>query len=202
APPPEREMGESRRRRLDVGLAQEKGEPRPEQEQRDPNGDVVDPRQIADRGVEQPEAGADPAGAEHPEPRRTRHAPHPLAAHRSHHQRAFEPEVHAATLLGERLAEAHVEVRRRDADRAAGDRDEDSPPSELRGHARRNRPYSVLAARRAMKSKPSRTSVAASGRPKRRCKSPPLAVIPPSKTATATTARGFWRARNATRIPA
>src|SRR5262249_9252964 len=127
-------MRESRRRRLDVGFPQEKREPGSEEEQRDADGDVVDPREIADRGVEQPEPGADPTGDEHAEPRRAGEIGDGVSAHGAHHERAFEPEIDATTLLGERLTEAHVEVWRRDADRASDDRDQRAPPPEIWSH--------------------------------------------------------------------
>src|SRR5947207_2503910 len=44
---------------------------------------------------------------------------------------------------------------------------------------------------------PSSTRTEASGKPSRRCSSPPLAPMPPRRIETGMTAKGFCRARNA-----
>ena len=52
--------GEARRLRLDVRLAEEEGDADAEQHHRDADGDVVDPRQAADRAVHRAEQASRP----------------------------------------------------------------------------------------------------------------------------------------------
>lgn len=59
---------EPRRHGLDVGLAQEKGQPGPENHERDPGGDVVDARAAADPGVQAAQRHPGPTGGQDPEP--------------------------------------------------------------------------------------------------------------------------------------
>jgi hypothetical protein len=64
------------------------------------------------------------------------------------------------------------------------------------------RPYKVSLAIKTTNKMPWSTPTLASGKPKTRCKSPPLAAMPPRKMATGMMARPLCRAKNATRIPA
>ena len=57
APVAERKSRQHRRTRLDEWLAEKERQADAENEQRDADGDVVDARQIADSGVQQPERG-------------------------------------------------------------------------------------------------------------------------------------------------
>ena len=58
APEAERDRAQPRRRRLDVGLAEEEGDADAEQHHGDADRDVVHPRQAADRAVHRAERGA------------------------------------------------------------------------------------------------------------------------------------------------
>src|SRR5262249_179538 len=147
------------------------------------------------------------AGREHAEPRRPREVGAGEGAHGAEYQRAFKSQIDASALFRERLSEAHQQVGGGDADRSGNDRQNNPPPpptdraihASLR--ARKERPTRALVASTLRKIRPCRTVVAACGMSKRRCNRPPLAEMPPSSRATMITARAFWRARNATRMP-
>src|SRR6185437_15180646 len=130
-----------------------------------------------------------------------------VGAHRAHHQRAFEAEIDAPRALGDALAEADKQKRRRDADRAAEHRERHGPESDRSaGHQvfpfkKPIRPYSASLASTNTKMMPCSTCTEASGSPSRRCSRPPEALMPPSTIATGMIASGFCRAKKATRIP-
>src|SRR6185369_13109411 len=104
------------------------------------------------------------ARGDYAHPRIAGHIGDGVAAHRTHHQDAFQAEVDAAALLGNALAEADEEERGTHAQRAAEHRDRYAPPAEF-GHAAvlpsisfgRNiakRPYSASLARIMMNAMP------------------------------------------------
>ena len=125
APQAERDRGEPRRLRLDVGLAEEEGEAGAEQHHGDADRDVVHPRQPADRAVHRAEQRAGDARGEHAEPRRAGVVGGRVGDHRAEHQRALEAEIDAARFFRQAFAERDEHERRRDADRAAEHGDED-----------------------------------------------------------------------------
>ena len=96
APPAEIDRRQVWRRRLDQRLAEIERKPDAEQHQRDADGDVVDARQPADAGMQRAQHRAGDAGGEHAEPGRAGEVGDAVAAHRAHHQRAFEAEIDAA----------------------------------------------------------------------------------------------------------
>ena len=121
---PERNRSEPRRLRLDVGLAEEERDPDAEQHHRDPDRDIVDARQAADRAVHGAKGRAGDAGGENAEPGVAGVVGGGVGDHRAEHEGALEAEIHAAGLFRQTLAKRDEHERRRDADRAAKHGDE------------------------------------------------------------------------------
>ena len=134
-PAAERERGQARRLRLDVGLAEEEGEAGAEQHQRDADGDVVHLRAACrhSRGSA-PKSDPAHAGREHAEPRRAGLVGDGVAGHGAEDERALEAEIDAAGFLGQALAEADEEERRRDADGAGEHGEEDDDEARFAVH--------------------------------------------------------------------
>ena len=130
APPAEIDRRQARGGRLDQRLAEIERQTCPEQHQRDADGDVVDPRQRADAGMQCAEQRAGDPGRKHPEPGRAREIGDAIGAHRAHHQRAFEAEIDAAGAFGDAFAQADEQKRRRDADGAAEYGERNGPESD------------------------------------------------------------------------
>ncbi len=130
APEAEVDRRQARCARLDQRLAEEERQAGAEQHQRDADGDVVDPRQRAQPRVDDAEQHAGRAGGQHAHPRRAAEQRGAVADHRAHHQGAFQSQVDAPALLGQALAEADEQERRRDADRAGGHRHRHADPAE------------------------------------------------------------------------
>jgi hypothetical protein len=130
APPAEVDRSEIGRLGLDEGLAEEEGEASAEQHQADAGGNVVDPRQLADAGVQRAQQQADQCRDQHAEPRRAAHQRDAVSAHRAHHQCALEAEIDAARALGKALADADEDERRADPDRARQHGQRHAPKSE------------------------------------------------------------------------
>ena len=146
------------------------------------------------------------AGHQHAEPRAAGQVGDAVAAHRAHHQDAFEAEVDAAALLGEAFAEAHEQKRRADADGTAEHRDRNAPPARSSASAimpdpagrRRGEDLAKPAIQRLGREDhhegdPLQHQHVASGRSSRRCSKPPLAEMPPTSTATGNDRIGLWR---------
>jgi hypothetical protein len=102
------------------------GEPGAEQHQCDADGDVVHLGELADVTVQRAEGRARRAGGEHAEPGRAALIVVGVAGHRAEDEGALETEIDAAGFLGEALAEADEEERRRHADGAGehGEKDD------------------------------------------------------------------------------
>ena len=96
-----------------------------------------------------PEERADDARREHAEPGRAGQIGGAVAAHRAHHQGAFEAEIDAAASLGDAFAEADEQERRADAHRAAEHRKRHAPPAD-----RGDRPSLSAPSRRKMRKRP------------------------------------------------
>src|SRR5690606_32699823 len=120
-----------------------------------------------------------------------------------------QTQVHAPGFFGDALAEAHEQERRAHAKGAAehGKRHAPQPEPGIHGvHqlapagtslGKRRRPRYVSLASSTTNKMPCSTFTLASGRSKLRWSKPPLALIPPSNSATGNIARGFCAARNA-----
>ena len=78
-------------------------------------------------GVQRAQRGADDAGGKNAEPGRAGEIGGAVAAHRAHHQRAFEAEIDAARAFGDAFAEADEQERRADAHGAAEHRERHAP---------------------------------------------------------------------------
>jgi hypothetical protein len=106
APPAEIDRRQARGGRLDQWLAEIERQTCSEQHQRDTDGNVVDPRQRANAGMERAEQRARNAGCEYAKPGRAAEIGDAVGAHRAHDQRALEAEIDAAGALGDAFAEA------------------------------------------------------------------------------------------------
>jgi hypothetical protein len=124
-PESERDRAEPRRGRLDVGLAKKERDTDAEQHHRDPDSDVVDPRQTADRTMHGPENRAGEPRRDNADPRVAGVVGRRIGDHRAQHQRAFEAEIHPAGFFSQAFAERDEHERRRQPDRFAEHGDED-----------------------------------------------------------------------------
>src|SRR5262249_15570087 len=95
------------------------------------DGDGVDPRPVAQPGVQCAHQQPGERGNQDAEPRRAGQVADGVGGHRAHDQRPFEAEIDPPGLLGDALPEADEQERGPDADRTAEDGQRQGPEPEL-----------------------------------------------------------------------